>query len=58
MSKKIRIALAVIILAVSISLLIWGYSPNPREMRIREIYPTEMQLPTPSSLHFDLEPAA
>lgn len=58
MSKKIRAALAIIILAVSISLLIWGFAPNPRETRIREIYPTEMQLPTPSSLQIDLEPVA
>ncbi|MCB9112760.1 MAG: hypothetical protein H6634_16070 [Anaerolineales bacterium] len=56
--KKVRLVLAVIILAVSIYLLIWGFSPNPRETRIQMIAPTEMQLPTPSSLHFDLEPAA
>lgn len=49
--RKIRLALAVIILAVSIVLLVWGFSPNPRETRIQNISPTEMQLPTPSSFY-------
>ncbi|MCB0100415.1 MAG: hypothetical protein H6635_09800 [Anaerolineales bacterium] len=49
--KKLRMILAVIVLAVSLALLIWGYAPNPHEMRIQTISPTEMQLPTPSSLH-------
>lgn len=56
--KNIRLIFAIIILAVSIVLLVWGFSPNPREIRIQNISPTEMQLPTPSSLHFDLEPVA
>lgn len=45
MNKRLRLFLAVIILAVSISLLVWGYMPNPREMRIQPISPSEMQLP-------------
>lgn len=53
--KKLRMILAVIVLAVSLALLIWGYAPNPHEMRIQTISPTEMQLPTPSSLHPELE---
>ena len=56
--KKIQLVLALIILAASIVLLVWGFSPNPRETRIQTISPTEMQLPTPSSLQFDPEPAA
>jgi hypothetical protein len=56
--KNMRLAFAIIILAISIVLLVWGFSPNPRETRIQTISPTEMQLPTPSSLHFDLEPVA
>ena len=52
--KRIRLVLAVIILAVSIGLLLWGYLPNPRETRIQNLSPNEMQLPTPSSLQFDL----
>jgi len=43
--KKIRLALSVIILSISISLLVWAYSPNLRETRIQPIPPSEMQLP-------------
>jgi hypothetical protein len=50
--NKIRLALAILVLTISIVLLVWGFAPNPREMRIQNISPTEMQLPTPSSLHF------
>jgi hypothetical protein len=56
--KSIRLVFAIIILTISIALLVWGFSPNPRETRIQTISPTEMQLPTPSSLHFWAEPAA
>lgn len=56
--KKIRLVLAVIILTISIVLLVWGFSPNQHETKIQMISPTEMQLPTPSSLHFTLEPVA
>jgi len=58
MKKRLRLFLAVIILAASISLLVWGYMPNPHETRIQPIAPAEMQLPTPSSLHFDPLPVA
>lgn len=54
--RKIRLVLAAILLTVSIVLLIWGFSPNPRETRIQNISPTEMQLPTPSSFQFDALP--
>lgn len=50
MSKKLRLVLALVILAASIAMLVWGYLPNPREVRIQPISPSEMQLPTPSSL--------
>lgn len=56
--KNIRFVLALIILTVSIALLVWGFTPNPRETRIQTISPTEMQLPTPSSLHLNPEPVA
>jgi hypothetical protein len=55
--KRIRLVLAVVLFVVSISLLVWGYSPNPRATRERIIPPAELRLPTPSSLHFDLLPA-
>ncbi len=47
MKKRIRLFLSVIILAASISLLIWAYAPNPRETRVRSISPSEMQLTSP-----------
>jgi hypothetical protein len=56
--KNIRLVLAVIILTISIVLLVWGFSPNQHETKIQMISPTEMQLPTPSSLHFTTEPVA
>ena len=51
MSRKVRLAIAAIILAISIYMLVWGYSPNPRVTVDRNISPSEMQLPTPSSLN-------
>jgi hypothetical protein len=45
MNKRLRLFLAIVILAVSISLLAWGYMPNPHETRIQPIAPAEMQLP-------------
>jgi hypothetical protein len=53
--RKIRLALAVVILTVSIGLLLWGFLPNAKETRIQNISPSEMQLPTPSSFHFEFE---
>jgi hypothetical protein len=49
--KKIRLLLAIIILTISISLLVWAFSPNQVETRIQDISPQEMQLPTPSSFY-------
>ena len=45
MKKSLRLILAIIILTISISLLAWGYMPNPHETRIQPIAPAEMQLP-------------
>lgn len=53
MTRKIRIAVGVLILAISIYLLIWGFAPAKRETRIQNISPSEMQLPTPSSFNLD-----
>ena len=55
MSRRIRILLGLIILAVSISLLIWGLAPTLRETRIQNISPIDMQLPTPSSFNLDMD---
>jgi hypothetical protein len=54
MSRQIRIFLGVLILAISISLLIWGLAPARRETRIQNISPVEMELPTPSSFQFNI----
>jgi hypothetical protein len=49
MSRRIRIVLGILILAISISLLIWGFAPMRREIRTQPIAPSELQLP----LRFD-----
>jgi hypothetical protein len=48
--RPVRIVLGVVILALSIILLLWGFLPSRREIRIQPISPTELQLPTPISL--------
>ena len=53
--RKIRLAIALMILTISILLLIWGYWPSEHEILVQPISPSEMQLPTPSSLNFGLE---
>lgn len=53
--RKIRLALAIVILTISVGLLLWGFFPNAKETRIQNISPSEMQLPEPSSLHFKAE---
>jgi len=50
MNRRLRILVGVIILTVSIALLIWGFRPLGREIRTQPIAPSELQLPTPSSL--------
>ncbi|HQU34962.1 MAG TPA: hypothetical protein PLR65_00095 [Anaerolineales bacterium] len=45
MSRRIRILLGVFLLAVSLSLLVWGFMPSRREVRTQPIAPNEMQLP-------------
>jgi hypothetical protein len=47
MKKRLRLIITVIILSLSIALLVWGYAPNPREIRVQPIAPAEMQLPAP-----------
>lgn len=48
--RRIRIILGVFILAVSIALLIWAYKPLDRITDVQPISPSDMQLPTPTSL--------
>jgi len=58
MSRKIRIFIGVIIFIVSVVLLIWSFKPLEHEIRTQPISPSELQLPTPTSLLIQLEPAA
>lgn len=58
MNKKIRIILGILILAFSITLLIWGYKPLDKEIRTQPLDPTELQLPTPISFLTQGEPVS
>lgn len=53
MTRRIRIILGIVILAISIALLIWGLAPARRETRVQPILPSELQLPTPESFQFN-----
>lgn len=50
MSRKLRILIGITILIISLSLLIWGFLPTRHETRTQPINPSDLQLPTPSSL--------
>ncbi|HJR81232.1 MAG TPA: hypothetical protein VJ821_14275 [Anaerolineales bacterium] len=49
-TRRIRIIFGILILAVSLTLLIWGLLPPRHEIRTQPISPTELQLPSPGSL--------
>ena len=51
MARKIRLFLAISILALSLALLIWGLWPTLVETRIQPVDPSQMQLPTPASFY-------
>lgn len=55
MSRRFRIILGVLILAISLALLFWGFAPSRREIRTQPIAPSELQLPTPESFLPSLE---
>lgn len=50
MNRRLRVVLGVLILALSIALLIWGFMPLDRITRTQPISPSDLQLPTPVSL--------
>ena len=54
MARKIRLLLAILILAISLALLVWGLWPNLVETRIVPVGPSQMQLPTPISYYVGL----
>ncbi|NQU30662.1 MAG: hypothetical protein HQ525_08350 [Anaerolineae bacterium] len=49
MTKKLRLILAVLVLLISFSLLIWASWPLLSESRVVPIPPNDLQLPTPSA---------
>jgi len=49
MSKKLRLLLAVLLLVVSLSLLVWASLPGVVESRVVPIPPADLQLPEPSA---------
>lgn len=58
MKFNLRLAVAVLVLAVSLTLLIWGFWPSERETRILPVNPSEMTLPTPTTFLLDREPVS
>ncbi|MBI5295886.1 MAG: hypothetical protein HY869_10445 [Chloroflexi bacterium] len=53
MKNKLRLLAAVLILAVSLTLLVWGFWPTRRETLVTPIQPSNLTLPTPSSFFPD-----
>jgi hypothetical protein len=53
--RRVRVLLGITILIVSLALLVWGLLPARRETRVQPISPTELQLPTPSSIRMQPE---
>jgi hypothetical protein len=52
MKRALRLAAALVVLAVSLYLLAWSLWPAAREILVVPIPPGDLQLPTPSSLLF------
>lgn len=50
MSRRLRILVGILILALSLTLLIWGFMPLDRVTRTQPVSPSDLQLPTPISL--------
>lgn len=50
MKKQARTIIGILILALSVVLLVLGFMPFDRITRIQPISPSDLQLPTPTSL--------
>lgn len=50
MNRRLRIVVGILILALSLTLLIWGLIPLDRVTRTQPISPSDLQIPTPTSL--------
>jgi hypothetical protein len=58
MSRRARILLGLLILLLSVALLILGFQPLERVRRVQPISPSDLQLPTPSSIQFEPLPVS
>ncbi len=47
--RKLRVAIGLMLLVISLALLAWGLWPSVYQRHILKIPPAEMTLPTPSS---------
>lgn len=50
MNRRLRIIVGILILVLSLTLLIWGFMPLDRITRTQPISPSDLQVPTPTSL--------
>lgn len=50
MNRRLRIVVGILILALSLTLLIWGLIPLDRVTRTQPISPSDLQIPTPTVL--------
>lgn len=50
MNRRLRIVVGILILALSLTLLIWGLVPLDRVTRTQPISPSDLQIPTPTVL--------
>lgn len=50
MNRRLRIIVGILILTLSLTLLIWGFMPLDRITRTQPVSPSDMQVPTPTSL--------
>jgi hypothetical protein len=57
--RRLRLTLSILLLAVSIALLLWGFWPAVRVQHVLPISPSQMSLPLPSSwlLNLAVQPA-
>jgi len=51
-TRRARIVVGVLVFVMSLALLILGFMPFERIRRSQPVSPSNLQLPTPASLHF------
>ena len=56
MKRTWRLLLALLVLTISLALLLWGFWPMRREKLVTPVQPSDLTLPTPSSLFLDPAP--